>query len=101
MPVFALLIDALTLGGYYLQLNHPGSFIYLIGFIFQLVMTLLLFFLTVGYHGKRYAGFRPEGYSYLSIRFGLIVVSLLINGIVLFLYGLNLFGINDLVFSGY
>ncbi|OJG57923.1 hypothetical protein RV07_GL003233 [Enterococcus malodoratus] len=73
----------------------------MLGLIFQTIMTVLLLIIMIGYHGKKYSGFRPEGYSYLTIRYGIIVISFVLNGIALFLYGLNYFGINDIVFSGF
>lgn len=101
MPLIAILIDVLTLVGYFFQLNNGGPGVYLLGLIFQLIMTIVLLVILVGYHGKKYSGFRPEGYSYLTIRYGIIVISFIINGIVLFLYGLNYFGINDVVFLNF
>lgn len=101
MPFIAILIDTLTLGGYFLQLNNGGSIFYLIGLIFQGIMTVLLLFITIGYHGKKLTSFRPAGYPYLTIRYAVILLSFLINAIVLFLYGLNYFGINDVVFSNF
>lgn len=101
MPFIAILIDLLTLGGYFIQLNHGGAMTYLLGLIFQGVMTILLLIIMIGYHGKKYAGYRPEGYSYFTIRYAIIVLSFVINGLVLFLYGLNYFGVNDLIFSSF
>ncbi|HCM85132.1 MULTISPECIES: hypothetical protein [Enterococcus] len=101
MPLIAILIDLITLGGYFLQLNNGAPTLYLLGLIFQTIMTVLLLIIMIGYHGKKYSGFRPEGYSYLTIRYGIIVLSFVLNGIALFLYGLNYFGINDIVFSGF
>lgn len=101
MPLIAILIDLITLGGYFLQLNNGGPTLYLLGLVFQTIMTVLLLIIMIGYHGKKYSGFRPEGYSYLTIRYGIIVLSFVLNGIALFLYGLNYFGINDIVFSGF
>lgn len=101
MPFIAILIDLLTLGGYFLQLNNGGSMIYLSGMIFQGVLTIVLLIIMIAYHGKKYVGYRPEGYSYFTIRYAIIVFSFVINGIVLFLYGLNYFGVNDLIFSSF
>lgn len=101
MPLIAILIDLLTLGGYFLQLNNARSEFYLLGLIFQGIMTLLLLVIMIGYHGKKYTSYRPEGYAYFTLRYAIIVVSCLINGVALFLYGLNYFGINDVVFSSF
>ncbi|MFR3683796.1 MAG: hypothetical protein ACLTXM_01985 [Enterococcus sp.] len=101
MPFIAILIDLFTLVGYFLQLNNESSLLYLLGLFFQGVMTVVLLIIMIGYHGKKHTGYRPEGYSYLTIRYAIIVLSFVINGIVLFLYGLNYFGINDVVFSNF
>lgn len=101
MPLVAILIDILTMGGYFIQLNHGGPLLYLAGLVFQTVLTVLLLILMIGYHGKRHTGYRPEGYSYLTIRYGIIVLSFIINGLVLFLYGWNYFGANDVIFSAF
>lgn len=101
MPLITLLIDVLTLGGYFLQLNTGGSTFYLMGLIFQGIMTVLLLFILISYHGKKLTRFRPAGYLYLTVRYAVILISFLINAIVLFLYGLNYFGINDGVFTNF
>ncbi|BCA85876.1 hypothetical protein EsVE80_13990 [Enterococcus saigonensis] len=101
MPFIAILIDALTLGAYFLQLNNNSNTLRFLGLIFQGVMTVLLLLLLIGYHGKRHTGYRPEGYSYFTIRFGIMVFSFLINAIVLFLYILNFIGANNLIFSNF
>lgn len=101
MPLIAILIDLLTLGGYFIQLNNGSSALYLAGLIFQTVMTIVLLVIMIGYHGEKYSRYRPAGYSYLTIRYAIIVISFIINGIVLFLYGLNYFGINDVVFANF
>lgn len=101
MPFVAIIIDLITLGAYFLQLNYGSQTIYLFGLIFQVAMTALLLFITLAYHGKRFSRWRPEGYSYFSIRYAIIVLSFIINGMVLFLYVLNFFGGNDLIFSAF
>lgn len=102
MPFLALLLDLAAAGGYFLQLHFfPNKPLEVAGVLVQLALTIGLLWLTIRYHGPRYSNFRPEGYSYFSIRYGIIVLSLILNGILLFLYGLNLFGGNDVIFSGF
>lgn len=36
MPLVAILIDILTMGGYFIQLNHGGPLVYLAGLVFRL-----------------------------------------------------------------
>lgn len=87
MPLVAILIDILTMGGYFIQLNHGGPLLYLAGLVFQTVLTVLLLILMIGYHGKRHTGYRPEGYSYLTIRYGIIVLPSLLMGLYYFYMG--------------
>lgn len=101
MPFIAILIDVLTLGAYFLQLNNDSRTLRFLGLIFQGTMTILLLIVMIAYHGKRYSNYRPAGYSYLTIRYALIIFSFLINAIVLFLYILNFTGANDLIFSSF
>ncbi|KPG72122.1 hypothetical protein [Enterococcus sp. RIT-PI-f] len=97
MPLIAILIDFIGLFFYYIQIQNPAF--YLAGLIIQSAIVCVLFILAFTYHGKKYAWTPPIGYRYFSIRFSILVISILINGIVLFLYILNYFGINDLIFS--
>ncbi|WP_438788366.1 hypothetical protein [Enterococcus sp. DIV0756] len=48
-------------------------------------MTLLLLVIMIGYHGKKYTSYRPEGYAYFTLRYAILMVSFLINGVVLLL----------------
>lgn len=101
MPFIAILIDALTFGAYFLQLhtdNHTWRFI---GLILQGILTIFLLLLVIVYHGKRYSNYRPKGYSYLTIRFAIILFSFFMNAIVFFLYLLNFIGANNLIFSSF
>ncbi|WP_125766727.1 hypothetical protein [Lapidilactobacillus wuchangensis] len=98
MPLLAILLDILTLGAYWLQVDVFDSGLTLIGFVFQIAMVLILFLVTIDYQGPRVTRYRPAGYGYLTIRYGLIIMSFVINAIVLFLYGLAYFKINDVLF---
>ncbi|OJG47125.1 hypothetical protein RV04_GL000372 [Enterococcus hermanniensis] len=69
------------------------------GIVVQTILTIILLIILVGYHGKKYSRIKPIGYSYFSIRYAVIVLSFIINGIVLFLYVLNYLGINHVIFA--
>ncbi|MEE6673859.1 hypothetical protein ACWYVZ_00625 [Pediococcus acidilactici] len=101
MPLFACFLDFLALGTYFIQLNHPSNAIYVVGAVIQLIITAGLLLIAIGYRGPRFTAWRPAGFSYLTIRYGIIIVSLVINGLILFLYGLNLSGTNPIVFNGF
>ncbi|MEE6710800.1 hypothetical protein PS410_01150 [Pediococcus acidilactici] len=101
MPLFACFLDFLALETYFIQLNHPSNAIYVVGAVIQLIITAGLLLIAIGYRGPRFTAWRPAGFSYLTIRYGIIIVSLVINGLILFLYGLNLSGTNPIVFNGF
>ncbi|PHL20274.1 hypothetical protein CQR37_15375, partial [Enterococcus faecium] len=61
---------------------------------------LLLLIMMISYKGKKYARVQTEIFvKYVSIRYGIIILSFLVNAIVLFLYVLNYLNINPLIFS--
>lgn len=97
MPLIALLSDVIALFFFYIQTQNPN--LYLFGLIIQALIVVVLLWLSLTYHGKKYARTPPIGYRYFSIRFARLIISILINAIVLFLYVLNDLGINDLIFS--
>ncbi|MEE6657094.1 hypothetical protein RAO19_01040 [Pediococcus acidilactici] len=101
MPLFACFLDFLALGTYFIQLSHPSNAIYVVGAVIQLIITAGLLLIAIGYRGPRFTAWRPAGFSYLTIRYGIIIMSLVINGLILFLYGLNLSGTNPIVFNGF
>lgn len=100
MPFIAIILDLIAAGAYFFQLDHQSSGVFLLGLIFQAFVTILLLFMVFSYKGKRYARVQTQVFvKYVSIRYGIILLSFLINGIVLFLYILNYLDINPLVFS--
>ncbi|MCH4057073.1 hypothetical protein [Lapidilactobacillus gannanensis] len=99
MPLFAIVIDLITLGVYWLQADYLATGLTLVGFILQAALVLVLLLLTIDYQGPRLTRYRPVGYAYLTIRYGIIVLSLVINALVLFLEALAYFGINDVLFQ--
>ncbi|WP_353990234.1 hypothetical protein ABVF11_03335 [Pediococcus argentinicus] len=100
MPFLALLVDAVTAAFYFLQLKVMSQPMFIIGLIVQIVAVLALLVLSFGYRGQRQSKWRPEGYGYMTIRYGIIIVSLVVNAIVLFLYILNQTG-NNIIFSSF
>lgn len=99
MPILAIILDLIAFGGYFLQHLYPGH--YGLGFIFQFVVMALLVLVTKKFYQREFAGTRPAGYRYPTIRFSVILLSVLINGMVAILYLLNLLGITPLVFTGW
>ncbi|EHQ3682814.1 hypothetical protein KR786_002713 [Enterococcus faecium] len=100
LPFIAILFDLVAAAAYFLQLNYQTSGILFIGMIFQGVITLLLLVMMLSYKGKRYVRIQTKVFvKYVSIRYGIIILSFLVNAIVLFLYVLNYLDINPLIFS--
>lgn len=100
--VFAMLLDALCVGMYFFQRQHQNTVVLTVGLVMQAAMVLALLVLMITYKGKRYHTIQPVvGVRYFSFRFAVIVFSFAIHGIMEFLYLLNFFGINTLIFSGY
>ena len=100
LPFIAILFDLVAAAAYFLQLNYQTSGILFIGMIFRRVLTLLLLVMMLSYKGKRYARIQTKVFvKYVSIRYGIIILSFLVNAIVLFLYVLNYLDINPLIFS--
>jgi hypothetical protein len=98
--IITIIIDALLAGLYFFQLNAAESVIYFLGMIIQAVFTVLLLILAVRYRGKKFAVIQPHFfYRNISIRYAIIIFSVIINALVLFLYVLNYLGINDIIFS--
>ncbi|KRM93507.1 hypothetical protein FC56_GL000219 [Lentilactobacillus senioris DSM 24302 = JCM 17472] len=100
MSLIAIIIDFITLGFYFLQLKVLTHSIFIVGIIIQAVAVLFLLSLVISYKGQRKSKFWNDGYHPYTFKYGIIVVSFVLNGIMLFLYVLNLTG-NDIVFSGF
>ncbi|HGF7892520.1 TPA: hypothetical protein QFB99_000808 [Enterococcus faecium] len=100
LPFIAILFDLVAAAAYFLQYNRQSSEVLFVGMIFQGVITLLLLIMIISYKGKKYARVQTEIFvKYVSIRYGIIILSFLMNAIVLFLYVLNYLNINPLIFS--
>lgn len=101
MSFIAIIIDAVALAGYFVQLHAASTGLYWIGFILEIVLTVILIVFCFGYKGRRFRNPWIFGFYLATIPYGIILFSTAVNLIMVFLYGLNVFGINPLVFSGY
>jgi hypothetical protein len=99
VTLFALLLDVICLGGYYFQLYSGGPIIYLLGLFLQAIITIVLLWMTLTYKGKRYRNPWLFGWFSATIRFGIVLMSLGVNAVMTFMYVVNYFGINDLIFN--
>lgn len=96
MPFLSLLIDALAFGSLYLQ--RQGSFPPTLGFGVQIIFTVILLIFVFGYRGRRKGRFNFDTWSHVfTLPFALIVISFIGNGLLAFLYYLNVAGINSLI----
>ena len=98
MTLLAILMDALMVGLYMWQAS-AGAGTYMIGFILQIIAVIALLWATFGYQGKKYKNPWIFGWFTASIGYGIIIMSLVVGALILFLYGLNVFGINSIIFS--
>ncbi|MCI1894734.1 MAG: hypothetical protein LKJ29_09935 [Lactobacillus sp.] len=96
MPLFALLLDVIAAGVFWLQQSQG---LYLLGTIIQGGLTLVLLIMLFTYQGKRFGWFNFSTWSHVfTVRFAVIVFSFLINAIMLFVYILNVTGANNVIF---
>lgn len=101
MPIIALILDLLAFGLYHWQSQLLTHSRILVGFGGQIILVLLCLGLVLAYRGPRQQkhDYTLKGYRYLTVRFAIILFSLLLNAVVLFLYYLNLTGRNPLIFA--
>ncbi|KRL23556.1 hypothetical protein [Lentilactobacillus kisonensis] len=93
ISILAIVIDAVMFGAYIFQYQFGNQVSYTLGMLAQVIATLALVAMRVSYSkGKRWTNWRPYGYREPTFGYGIVVVSMIINLIVLFLYGLNIFG---------
>lgn len=96
MSILSLLIDALAFGGLYL--TRQGSLPAILGLGLQIIFTIILLIFVFGYRGRRKGRFNYDTWSHVfTLPFALIVISLIVNGLLAFLYYLNFAGINSLI----
>lgn len=101
MTLFALLLDLLAAGSWYIQAQKLTHGIFVVGMIVQSVIALILLGFTLGYRGRRNSRTwaADGGYHPFTIRYSVIVMSFVVNAIMIFLYYLNLTGRNAVIFS--
>lgn len=99
MTLLAILLDVIALASYYVQLNTGGTTIYLLGLFLQAILTVGLLWLTITYGGQRYANPWLFGRHVATVRFTIISVSFILNAIMTFMYTINYFDINRLIFN--
>ncbi|MCI1986666.1 MAG: hypothetical protein LKJ69_07515 [Lactobacillus sp.] len=98
MPFLALLIDLIAAGGWYVQRQAAGF--YTPGLVLQIVLAVLLLVMTFSYRGQRKGRFNYDTWRHVfTLRFAVIVLSLIANALLVFLYYLNWTGQNPLIFS--
>lgn len=96
MAFLSLIIDALAFGGLYLQ--RQGSLSTSLGFGVQIIFTIILLIFVFGYRGRRKGRFNFDTWSHVfTLPYALIVISFIGNGLLAFLYYLNVAGINPLI----
>ncbi|WP_125704997.1 hypothetical protein [Lacticaseibacillus daqingensis] len=98
MPLLALLLDALAFGLYTLQ--PAGGPATAIGLALQGGLALILLVMTFGYKGKRLGWFNFNTWAHnFTLRYAIIVLSLIANALLVFLYYLSFAGLNNLLFQ--
>ncbi|MFZ2353202.1 hypothetical protein [Paucilactobacillus nenjiangensis] len=72
-----------------------------LGLIVQVVLTVILLFMVFTYKGQRKVKwFDFENWIHpWTLRYGIIMFSMILNAILIFLYWLNVSGTNTLVFN--
>ncbi|WP_225047746.1 hypothetical protein [Lacticaseibacillus kribbianus] len=92
MTLIAILIDGLAAAGYHVQAT---SGLHMAGTIFQGVLTLALLIMTFAYKGKRLGWFNFSTWAHnFTFRYAVIILSLIVNAVLLFVYVLNVTGQN-------
>lgn len=92
MPFLAILLDAVALGGYFVQDQNRTHSMFVAGFVVQLVVTVILLIMVLAYGGPRVQkrDYTFKGWRYMTLRYAVIVFSFIINAVAVFLYFLNL-----------
>lgn len=92
MPFIAIILDEIAAAVYVIQDQNRTQSMFVAGLIVQAVLALILLIMTFSYGGprKQKRDYTLKGYRYLTVRFGIIIISLIINAVMVFLYVLNL-----------
>ena len=88
MVLISLLLDLIAFGGYFLVTANPNPPIFLLLSIVESVIVVLLIGFTFAYRGQRHSRFfdASTGTRPYTVRFTIIVVSMLVNAAALFIY---------------
>ena len=94
MVLISLLLDLIAFGGYFLVTANPNPPIFLLLSIVESVIVVLLIGFTFAYRGQRHSRFfdASTGTRPYTVRFTIIVVSMLVNAAALFTYVMALLG---------
>ena len=91
MVLISLLLDLIAFGSYFLVTANPNPPIFL---LLAIVIVVLLIGFTFAYRGQRHSRFfnASTGTRPYTVRFTIIVVSMLVNAAALFTYVMALLG---------
>lgn len=95
----ALLMDVLMVLSYLWQSSQGGQVTYWIGFVLQIILTIGVLSALISYQGKRYKNPVVFGFFTATVRYGILLISLVGGALLAFLYALNLFGANSVIFG--
>ncbi|AQW20767.1 hypothetical protein PL11_001970 [Lentilactobacillus curieae] len=103
MVLLAIILDILSVGNYFFQLTvgpHTGV-AYWLGTILQIIFAVILLLFAITYKGKKNIDVKVPGYKndVPTLRYSIIMASLILNIPVIFLYVLNLTGA-PIIFGG-
>lgn len=92
MSLVALLLDAIAVGGYFVQDSSRTRQMFVAGIVVELIITLILLCFVIFYRGRRRQkrDYTFKGYRYVTFRYAFIILSFLGNLAILLLYFLNL-----------
>ncbi len=98
LVLLTLLIDVIAAASFYVQRQAAGM--YLPGLILQIILVVLALVFTIGYRGRRRGRFNYDTWSHVfTLPYAFIILSLIANAVLAFLYYLNYTGANPLIFS--
>lgn len=103
MVLITLILDVLSIGNYFFQLTlgpHTGI-AYWLGTILQIIFAMILILFAITYKGKKNIDVKVPGFKndIPTLRYSIIMASLIFNLPIIFLYVLNLTGA-PIIFGG-
>ncbi|WDF81784.1 hypothetical protein PQ472_07575 [Lacticaseibacillus pabuli] len=100
MVFIAILLDALAVVAYFIQVGSMSHAFLMFGTVLQVLITVALFVMAFYYRGRRRKRYWMEtNRPPMTVGFIVIVVSGVLNALVAILYICNVLGINHLIFS--